>query len=805
MVVVKQGGGNGGDEQQKTQSRHSHSHHHHHHGSSKPRHSSSSHSRDEKKKYDRKELKEKAKIEKAKIEKYEQKIKSKDKLKSDKYQDLDIFSNTKKLGTLHLPTVRSPSSSSGSSTPNTPKTHKKEFEKKLDEEIRKELERREEKRKERHHHSDKHFKTPVRMEERRDSSDKERSSEKKERRSSKDDRHDSHSSRHRHDSDRKHKDRRHSSSSSSSSSGEKKEKDRRSSTDYKYSKEREQQEMESKRRLQDARLKREREEKEKSRSHEKEKSAKEGENNKHSKLNFKEREKSNQKPDDDINVLLKEKISSLGVDNIQKMLMESLVEKTGAKVSDEEKQKMMAKMENIIKEKKPATKKSPVSKPSPKKKSVTSSSSSSGPDSDDEIKEMKLKMKKSKAGPVSRPVRNRKVRKFEVEEDKSDSDGDFVAPVDSEETKTPTVVKFMKKNLSPVGPGVVKKPDDDPDMPDFNCFADHDVEKSERISEKLKQLLANEDKIDIGEITEADINDAIQPSRLVEMDLDEGSDPKILIEKLALFGGNPRLTTPVPDWLNPYLKGAKVKIEDVEMPTIDEVRQHLLKKKTGKRKRGAGWDIVVDWVPQEQPAGKRSKIEKELGFDFDSSFGCSLSGAEGRRSRRSNTKLNTSQDQQTVVEKDQKTKSDPEVEEKPVEETAQVSASPDSPAAAEDRAEVNLEEVSTSEAANTEDGSPSKKRRSKDIIAAYLNSAGVERNLMEADENTKVLAILNEKIKEAELELKSVLKTLQQSKNKRKRAAFGENKVNHILLRKMSLKRANFEIFFILVSWLGIQ
>merc|ERR550539_2364506 len=58
---------------------------------------------------------------------------------------------------------------------------------------------------------------------------------------------------------------------------------------------------------------------------------------------------------------------------------------------------------------------------------------------------MKLKMKKSKAGPVSRPVRNRKVRKFEEEEDKSDSDGDFVAPVVTEEAKTPTVVKFVKE------------------------------------------------------------------------------------------------------------------------------------------------------------------------------------------------------------------------------------------------------------------------------------------------------------------------------------------------------------------------
>merc|ERR1711878_111302 len=118
--------------------------------------------------------------------------------------------------------------------------------------------------------------------------------------------------------------------------------------------------MESKRRLQEARLRREREEKEKSRFQDKEKRSKEC-------------EKSKKKPKDEINDLLKEKISSLGVDNIQKMLMESLVEKTGAKVSEEEKQKMMAKMEDIIKEKKPTTQKPAVTKkvqaikPSPKK------------------------------------------------------------------------------------------------------------------------------------------------------------------------------------------------------------------------------------------------------------------------------------------------------------------------------------------------------------------------------------------------------------------------------------------------------
>ena len=77
------------------------------------------------------------------------------------------------------------------------------------------------------------------------------------------------------------------------------------------------------------------------------------------------------------------------------------------------------------------------------------------------------------------------------------------------------------------------------------------------------------------------------------------------------------------------------------------------RKQTGKRKRGGGWDIVVDWV---QPVEKRSKLEKEL--SIDSSFGSSLSAAEGRRSRRSNTnsKLNTSQEQEITVKKEEKAK-----------------------------------------------------------------------------------------------------------------------------------------------------
>merc|ERR1712227_314576 len=138
-------------------------------------------------------------------------IKSKDKMKSDKYQSLDIFSNTKKPSTPYQPLPhKTGNSSSGTSTPITPgvKPPKKEFEKKLDEAIKKELERREEEKKKKQKEDEKirsSFKTPNKIEERRGSgSDKERSSSDKikDRRSSKS--HESSSSRdkHRHDSDK---------------------------------------------------------------------------------------------------------------------------------------------------------------------------------------------------------------------------------------------------------------------------------------------------------------------------------------------------------------------------------------------------------------------------------------------------------------------------------------------------------------------------------------------------------------------------------------------------------------------------
>ena len=773
-------------------------------------------------------------------------------MKSDKYQSLDIFSNTKKPSTPYQPLPhKTGNNSSGSSTPNTPgvRPPKKEFEKKLDEAIKKELERREEEKKKKQKEDEKlrsSFKTPNKIEERRSSgSDKERhSSDKiKDRRSSKN--HESSSSKHRHDSEKdKHrrsssdKERRHSSSSSSSSSSDKKDYKRRESTDEKesrYSKERDQQEKESKRRLQEVRERKEKEEKERKRELERKQSH--------------EKECDKNKPKDEINNLLKKRISSLGVDNIQKMLMESLVEKTGAKISEGEKQKMISKMEEMIKPSKEKVKSPPKKKSPVKKRSVSSSSSSSSSsdsssssssdsESDDELKEMKTRVKEGRKSietpsSTSRPVRNRKIRTFQDDSEKSDTDSDFIQPVKKEE-QVEANIKVNNVAEPPVEAAVKSQPriakkDVDPQMPTFNYFTQEDVDKVSLIKDKYEKFLENEDELQVDDVTEEEINDAIPQTRIVSLEID--NNPQKMIESLSQFGGNPRLFTPIPDWLTPYLQGAKVKLEDVEMATKAEVAEYLSKKQTGKRKRKAGWDIVVDWVPDEQPLTKKSKIEKQLQFDFDSSFGCSINVNEGRRSRRSNMKYSdtsfTSEDDSAKSETQEITKKPKrnskasivnsiettvmKMETEPGDKE-ELQVSPESPLNPEDRAEAtssptesldkeetnlpeesfekedtiipseSLDKEETNLECSNDDSSPGKKRRSKDIIAAYLNSAGVDRQEKVESEDKEesqtdsadVLKKLDEEINETDQELEAVLNSL---RSKRKRSSSGDSKV----------------------------
>jgi len=930
----KSSGSTGGSDQKTPVNKTSHSH-----SSSRSHHSSKHHSSSKDRKSDKKleKIKEQTK---AKIEKYEQKIKSKDKLKSDKFQDLDIFSTTRKPATPHLPHRTPKAGTSGSSTPVINKPQK-DFEKKLAESIKKEVQRREEEKERRRKEEEKNnsFKMPVKIDDRRRSSSDDKV---KERRSSKDEK-DSSKSKDRHERDRK--DRKSSTDKERRSS----EDDRKESKekDSKYEKEREKQAIESKKRLQEAREKKERDEKERKRLKDKEKREKD----KKSKDEEKEREsrkekekKEVEKPRDrsksETKDILKEKIGTLGIDNIQKMLMESLAEKTGAKFSEDEKKEMIKKLEGLIKKKKDAkhspkkivdTESSeddkPAKKVSPSKKnkiedSSDSSSSDSESDSDGDlrIKELKNRIRErrksgesDKSGGKSpkrtRPVRNKTIKTIEVESEHSDTDGDFVIkeeilekaptkevskPVETPVKRKPRTVKMepkveesstlvkvepkvepkveskLKKNpvkkSNPKVQPVPKKTDIDPEIEDLSAFSQSDVDFMLSIKEKYDTLLQDEDTMSVSSITSEELNAAIPATRTVV--IDAGPDPEETLRIMRQFGGNPMIFTPVPEWLHPYLIGAKVKLEDVGMPTTQEISDYIQTKQTKSKKRGAGWDIVVEWVPTAPPPAKKSKLEKELGFDIDSSFGQTVAMSGGKRTRRANMKYseteftgeedqaskvgeepiltnpvhNLEQDQpnpapvqpsntvrthlgsaQTpkrggkgrkdslVVRRVEPLKDDPmdtcvnndiSSENK----TVEVKDSPDSPPAAEDRAEVvsSAEDksgpvIAEDNLPGSEESSPGKKRRSKDIIAAYLTSAGVERdedthdiveegisdaNIVDisnesivaitdssSDDKEAVVAMLDAKISAADEELNSVLRNL-----KRKRSSSGDSK-----------------------------
>eukprot|EP00090_Calanus_glacialis_P029323 TRINITY_DN4706_c0_g1_i1.p1 TRINITY_DN4706_c0_g1~~TRINITY_DN4706_c0_g1_i1.p1 ORF type:complete len:1694 (-),score=649.76 TRINITY_DN4706_c0_g1_i1:268-5349(-) len=938
----KSSGSTGGSDQKTPVNKSSHSH-----SSSRSHHSSKHHSSSKDRKSDKKldKIKEQTK---AKIEKYEQKIKSKDKLKSDKFQDLDIFSTTRKPATPHLPHRTPKAGTSGSCTPVINKPQK-DFEKKLAESIKKEVQRREEEKEKRRKEEEKNnsFKMPVKIDDRRRSSSDDKI---KERRSSKDEK-DSSKSKDRNERD---KDRKSSTDKRRNSEDDRKEPREK---DSKYEKEREKQAMESKKRLQEAREKKEKEEKERKRLKDKEKREKEkkGKDEEKERESRKEKEKKGvEKPRDrsksETKDILKEKIGTLGIDNIQKMLMESLAEKTGAKFSEDEKKEMIKKLEGLIKKKKDAKhspKKivdtdsseddKPAKKVSPSKKNKiedssdsSSSDSDSDSDGDQRIKELKNRIRErrksgesEKSGGQSpkrtRPVRNKTIKTIQVESEHSDTDGDFLikeeilekAPikepsktvetpvkgktrtvkvepkVEIKESLTPVKVELMVepkveskvkvKKSSPKLQPVPKKADIDPEIENLSAFSQSDVDFMLSIKEKYDTLLQDEDTMSVSSITSEELNAAIPPTRTVE--IDAGPDPEETLRIMKQFGGNPRIFTPVPEWLHPYLIGAKVKLEDVGMPTKQEISDYIQTKQTKSKKRGAGWDIVVEWVPTAPPPAKKSKLEKELGFDIDSSFGQTVAMSGGKRTRRANMKYseteftgeedptskvgeepnmanpvhNLEQDQpnpapvqpsytarthlgsaQTpkrggkgrkdslVVRRVEPLKEDPMDIDTGVNtdissevKTVEAKDSPDSPPAAEDRSSPVI--TAEDNMPGIEESSPGKKRRSKDIIAAYLTSAGVERaedkhdnveesvsdaNLVDisnesivavsdssSDDKEAVVAMLDAKISAADEELNSVLRNL-----KRKRSTSGDSKFHGWAALTTAVPRTGFSI-----------
>ena len=71
------------------------------------------------------------------------------------------------------------------------------------------------------------------------------------------------------------------------------------------------------------------------------------------------------------------------------------------------------------------------------------------------------------------------------------------------------------------------------------------------IKEKYKTLLQDEDTMSVSSITSEELNAAIPVTRTVV--IDAGPDTEETLRIMKQFGGNPRIFTPVPEWLHPYL------------------------------------------------------------------------------------------------------------------------------------------------------------------------------------------------------------------------------------------------------------
>jgi len=240
---------------------------------------------------------------------------------------------------------------------------------------------------------------------------------------------------------------------------------------------------------------------------------------------------------------------------------------------------------------------------------------------DSAINDVLAEVAKAEATTVKSPKRVLPPRKLSVKEDKS--------PV-----KSPKKANIELAKPKVISPSKVFEIDPDPSIEPLDAFKQSDIEFMLRIKDQYSNMLAKgEDALSVGSVTSSELTSAIPPGKMINIDLGD-SNPETVVNTLASYGGNPRLYTPVPLWLVPYLEGARVKPDEVEMPSREEIRNHLIKKSKSK-KRGAGWDIVVEWVPTG-PQPKKSKLEKQLGFDNDSAFGNVISNSGGRRNRRPN-------------------------------------------------------------------------------------------------------------------------------------------------------------------------
>ena len=252
--------------------------------------------------------------------------------------------------------------------------------------------------------------------------------------------------------------------------------------------------------------------------------------------------------------------------------METLAEKTGTKFSDNEKKEMIKQLEGLIKKKqdeklspskdgvdvseklttngseKPSIetrKKSPVIN-----KYISSESSEEDSESEGEqrIRELKNRIqerrksgesiKSGRSSPVrTRPVRNKSKATTVIKKSVDDVLVNEDMPVDTKAKDTLNEDKVQRTT--------------EEERNDFYAFTQTDVDFMVSIKEKYDAILQDEDLLSVSSISSDDLNNAIPSSKLIEFEA--GPNPEQTVNLLKQYGGNPKLFTPVPEWLHPYL------------------------------------------------------------------------------------------------------------------------------------------------------------------------------------------------------------------------------------------------------------
>jgi len=448
---------------------------------------------------------------------------------------------------------------------------------------------------------------------------------------------------------------------------------------------------------------------------------------------------------------LKNKLHSLSVSDIRAMLVDTLTEKEGMKkLSDYEKKKLLLNLNQAIESKKDEKKRKNDKK---KLKAVISDDSDESADEkgkskvlpdissddsseDEDVAMMKQKLRNRKSCDSAIKVSSKSAEsspKLSPQNAKSTRSQRSVTKSTGSEKESPrketTNTKMEKTKIDAVVKNEKNKADDNMETKDaerkelknpflkkiketqdrnldapFNGYLEEDVDQQQHRKENMANVLR---KVEKSENEDASHNWFI-PTELLERSLEPAQVEMITEEEF--------IADQAADLAIDVTKNA-TRLEESALvsPTAGSA---------GKKRSGGGqkWEYVLEYVPEKKPV-KKSKLERELTIDLGMVNYIGDIEAGGKRTRRSNAKygeefslsVNTDSEEDVVKNKATSSPEAPDSSVKPGRKRRNSSKLKSSP-------------VTPKPASSSTETSPSgKKRSSRDIIKAYMKSAGVER------------------------------------------------------------------------------